>query len=175
MQHAPAFAAALMLGLKLAGPAEAIEPVAAAPVAVPSAIVQDLAGNPVDLKARLTNGEVTVLNFWATWCAPCKREMPTLAALQDAFADRPLQVLTLAMDRAGPDALRAFMTEAGAERLEILRDPIMEVSAPYGVTGLPITLVVNAEGYEVFRHAGLADWASPPVTDFLAGLLDATD
>ncbi len=175
MQHAPAFAAALMLGFQLAGPAEAIEPVAAAPVAVPSVIVQDLAGNPVDLEARLSNGEVTVLNFWATWCAPCKREMPTLAALQDAFADRPLQVLTLAMDRAGPDALRAFMADVGADRLEILRDPIMEVSAPYSVTGLPITIVVDIEGYEVFRHAGVADWASPPVTDFLAGLLDATD
>lgn len=175
MPHAPAFAAALMLGIHFAGQAEAIEPVAAAPVAVPSAIVQDLAGNSVDLEARLNNGEVTILNFWATWCAPCKREMPTLAALQDAFADRPLQVLTLAMDRAGPDALRAFMADVGADRLEILRDPIMAVSAPYSVTGLPITIVVDAEGYEVFRHAGVADWASPPVVDFLAGLLDATD
>lgn len=175
MQLAPALAAALMIGLQLGGPAEAIEPVAAAPVAVPSAIVQDLAGNPVDLQARLTGGDVTVLNFWATWCAPCKREMPTLAALQDAFADRPLKVLTLAMDRADPDALRAFMAEVGANRLEILRDPIMAASAPYGVTGLPITLVVDAGGYEVFRHAGFADWASAPVTDFLAALLDATD
>ena len=67
------------------------------------------------------------------------------------------------------------MAEVGAERLEILRDPVMAVSAPYGVTGLPITIVVDAEGNEVFRHAGFADWSAPPVTDFLDGLLDATD
>ena len=175
MQPAPALAAALLMAFGLSGPAEALEPVAAAPVAVPSAIVQDLAGNPVDLKERLTTGEVTVLNFWATWCAPCKREMPTLVALEDAFADRPLKVLTLAMDRAGPEALNAFMADVGAEQLEILRDPIMAVSAPYGVTGLPVTIVIDAEGGEVFRHAGFADWSSPIVTDFIAGLLDATD
>jgi len=174
MQPAPALAAALMIGLQLAGSAEAIEPVAAAPVAVPSAIVQDLAGNPVDLRARLTSGDVTVLNFWATWCAPCKREMPTLAALDEAFVDRSLQVLTVAMDRAGPDSLRAFTAEAGAERLEILRDPVMAVSTPYEVSGLPITIVIDAAGNEVFRHAGFADWSAKPVTDFLEQLLDAT-
>ena len=175
MRRALALAAAFMLSSAHARPAEAIEPVSAAPVAVPSAIVQDLAGLPVDLQARLTNGEVTVLNFWATWCAPCKREMPTLAALDEAFADRSLQVLTVAMDRAGPGSLRAFTAEAGAEGLEILRDPVMAVSEPYDVTGLPITIVVDAEGNEVFRHAGFADWSAKPVTDFLEALLNATD
>jgi len=175
MPTAPAYAAAILLGLGLVSPAAALEPVAATPVAVPSAIVQDLAGDPVDLRDRLTSGEVTVLNFWATWCAPCKREMPTLAALDEAFADQQLQVLTLAMDRAGPDSLRAFMAEVGAGRLEILHDPVMAVSTPYDVTGLPITIVVDAEGNEVFRHAGFADWSAPSVTEFLDGLLDATD
>jgi thiol-disulfide isomerase/thioredoxin len=152
--------------------AMAFEPVAGPPVAVPSVAVQDLDGREVDLAAALTTGEVVVLNFWATWCAPCKQEMPTLAALDAIFADRPLRVLTLAMDRAGPAALRSFMAEVGAERLEILHDPAMAVSQPFSVPGLPVTIVVDRTGHEVFRHAGFADWSTPVVVEFLEGLLD---
>lgn len=150
----------------------AFEPTANHPVAIASVTVQDLDGQPLDLKAHLTAGEVVVLNFWATWCAPCKQEMPTLAALATIFADRPLRVVTLAMDRAGPAALRAFMAEVGAEDLEILHDPKMAVSLPYDVRGLPITIVLDRNGDEVFRHAGFADWSTPAVVDFLEGLLD---
>jgi thiol-disulfide isomerase/thioredoxin len=150
----------------------AFEPAAGQPTAIASVSVQDLDGRELDLKDHLTTGEVVVLNFWATWCAPCKQEMPTLAALDELFADRPLRVVTLAMDRAGPPALRAFMAEVGAERLEILHDPKMAVSGPYAVRGLPVTIVVDRNGDEVFRHAGFADWSAPAVVEFLEGLLD---
>jgi thiol-disulfide isomerase/thioredoxin len=175
MQQAPALATALLLVLGLATPAVALELELREPVAVPSALIQDLAGEPVDLKDALATGKVVVLNFWATWCAPCKQEMPTLAALDAAFAERPLEVLTVAMDRAGPDSLRRFMAEVGAADLPILHDPKMAVSVPYGITGLPITLVVDGGGSEVFRHAGFADWSAPSVVAFLEELLDATD
>ena len=150
----------------------AFEPAAGQPTAIASVSVQDLDGRALDLKDHLTTGEVVVLNFWATWCAPCKQEMPTLAALDEMFADRPLRVVTLAMDRAGPLALRAFMAEVGAERLEILHDPKMAVSGPYAVRGLPVTIVLDHNGNEVFRHAGFADWSAPAVVEFLEGLLD---
>jgi thiol-disulfide isomerase/thioredoxin len=156
----------------LAPPVAAFEPAAGQPTAVASVSVQDLDGRELDLQDHLTTGEVVVLNFWATWCAPCKQEMPTLAALDEMFANRPLRVVTLAMDRAGPPALRAFMAEVGAERLEILHDPKMAVSGPYAVRGLPVTIVVDRNGHEVFRHAGFADWSAPAVVEFLEGLLD---
>ena len=172
MRHVPALftITAVLAGLPL--DVAAFEPAAGPPVAIASVAVQDLDGKPLDLKAHLATDEVVVLNFWATWCAPCKQEMPTLAALDTIFADRPLRVVTLAMDRAGPDSLRTFMAEVGAERLEILHDPRMAVSEPYAVRGLPITLVLDRNGDEVFRHAGFADWSAPAVVEFLEVLLD---
>jgi thiol-disulfide isomerase/thioredoxin len=172
MRHMPALATAILFGTALAHAASAIEPEAGPPTPIASVTVQDLAGNELDLQAALTTGEVVVLNFWATWCAPCKQEMPTLASLDQIFADRPLRVVTLAMDRAGPDALRAFMAEVGAERLEVLHDPIMAVSGPYAVRGLPVTIVIDRDGNEVYRHAGYADWSTPVVVEFLEGLLE---
>lgn len=173
MRHLAALLTVPALVLALgAGPSAAMSPVAGSPVELPSVTVQDLDGREVDLKAALDTGEVVVLNFWATWCAPCKQEMPTLAALDSLFADRPLRVVTVAMDRAGPAALRAFMAEVGAEQLEILHDPRMAVSGPYEIRGLPVTIVVDRSGDEVFRHAGFADWSAPDVVGFLESLLD---
>lgn len=166
--------AALALLLGLAAPAAALAPEVGEPVPVPSVEVQDMAGQGFDLASAVATGEVTVLNFWATWCAPCKREMPTLAALQEAFEGRPLRVVTLAMDGAGPDALAAFMAEVGAESLTIWRDPTMATSRPLDVPGLPVTLVIDGQGNEVFRHAGYADWNAPEIAAFLDQLLGDT-
>lgn len=171
MRVLPSLAAAAWLLASGIGQALAIEPELAEPVAVPAVTVQDLEGQPVELTTRLTTGEVIVLNFWATWCAPCKREMPTLVALAERFADRPLEVVTLAMDRAGRDKLEAFMAEIGAESLPILHDPAMATAAALGVRGLPVTLVIDGDGNEVYRHAGFADWSSPAVVAFLEALL----
>ncbi len=158
----------------LAAPALALQLEVSEPLPVPSVEIQDMAGQDFDLAAAVATGEVVVLNFWATWCAPCKREMPTLAALQDAFEGRPLVVRTLAMDRAGPEALRAFMADVDVNDLTIWRDPKMATAQPLAIPGLPVTIVIDGQGNEIFRHAGYADWAAPEIVAFLGGLLGDT-
>lgn len=170
----PLTAFALLVALLAARAAPALELAAGEPAPVPPVEIQDMAGQTFDLAAAVTTGEVVVLNFWATWCAPCKREMPTLAALQDEFDGRPLEVRTLAMDRAGPEALQAFMADIDVDDLTIWRDPKMATAQPLGIPGLPVTLVIDGQGNEVFRHAGYADWAAPEVVAFLEELLADT-
>ena len=68
-------------------------------------------------------GKVVVLNLWATWCAPCREEMPSLDRLQAQFADRDVVVLALSVDRAGPERVQQFLDEIGVKQLHVYRDP----------------------------------------------------
>ena len=113
-------------------------------------------------------GKWVVLNFWATWCAPCRAEMPALDRLQVA---RPgLVVVPVA---TGPNALPAisrFWKEAGITALTPLRDPDRSFSAAMGVLGLPVTVIVNPQGEEVARLIGDAAWDAPEVLAVLDAL-----
>jgi thiol-disulfide isomerase/thioredoxin len=136
--------------------------------ALPPLAMETPAGEVVGLDAFA--GRVVVLNLWATWCAPCKREMPTLAALQAAFDPDAVRVVALAIDRAGFDALRAFLAEVDAGSLHLLRDAEGAVARALEAPGLPVTLVIDGEGRQRFRHAGYADWSTPEVTAAIAEL-----
>ncbi len=104
-------------------------------------------------------GKPVLLNFWATWCAPCRKEMPTLAALQDAMGDK-VTVLTVATGRNPPEAITRFFDEIGVTNLPKATDPKQEMARAFGVLGLPITVILDAEGQEIARLQGDADWAS---------------
>lgn len=114
--------------------------------------------------ATLTGGghKLTVVNLWATWCGPCVREMPTLAALQTAFADRGVKVMALSVDRAED---RQFAAEELARlsggALQLYADPSYAVVYDIGdIKGFPTTILYDAAGREVGRiHE--TDWASP--------------
>lgn len=135
---------------------------------LPSLNLETAAGETVGLDAF--DGRVVVLNLWATWCAPCKREMPTLADLQAAFDPAAVRVVALAVDRSDFAALEAFLADLGADDLALVRDAEGAAARALEAPGLPVTIVVDAEGRERFRHAGYADWAAPEVLQAIGDL-----
>lgn len=107
-------------------------------------------------------GKVLLVNFWATWCAPCREEMPSLEALQAELGGEDFAVLTIASSRNPPPAIDKFFAEIGVETLPKLRDERMALARAMGVMGLPVTVLIDREGNEVARLIGDADWASEP-------------
>lgn len=115
-------------------------------------------------------GKWTVVNFWATWCPPCRHEMPSLDRLQAGRDD--LNVVTVATGRNAVPKIREFFEEEGIANLHALRDPDMALSRKVGVMGLPVTLILDPEGNIVGRLTGDAEWDSPEalaVFDALGG------
>ena len=115
-------------------------------------------------------GQWVVLNVWATWCAPCRKEMPSLQALDAAMGD-DFSVVTIATGRNSVDAINAFFNEAGVTTLPKLRDPKSELARNMGVLGLPLTVILNPEGQEAGRLIGDADWNSADAKAMLAALM----
>ncbi|MGZ3215545.1 TlpA disulfide reductase family protein [Paracoccus sp. T5] len=105
-------------------------------------------------------GKVVALNFWATWCAPCREEMPALDRLQAELGGEDFQVVTIATGRNAPDRIEAFFDEVGVTNLPILLDPRQKVARDMGVLGLPVTVLIDREGREVARYLGDAEWDS---------------
>jgi len=105
-------------------------------------------------------GQYVLLNFWATWCAPCRHEMPSLNALQQELGGEDFQVVTLATGRNPPQAIRRFFDEEGITDLTTYRDINQQIAREMGVLGLPITVILNPEGQEIGRLRGDADWFS---------------
>lgn len=105
-------------------------------------------------------GQIVVLNFWATWCAPCRKEMPALNALQKDFGGDDFQVVTVATGRQSPTAIRRFFDEEGIDALPRHRDPKQALAREMAVLGLPITVILNREGAEIARLQGDAEWHS---------------
>ncbi len=130
--------------------------------------VSDMAGAPVTLEP---DGETwRVVNFWATWCAPCRKEMPTLSALQEEIAPSPVEVLIVATGRNSPAAIDRFLSEEGISNLPGYRDPKQKLARAFGVMGLPVTLILNPQGEEVGRLIGDADWNSDSAMAILGAL-----
>ncbi|MFZ5721044.1 MAG: TlpA family protein disulfide reductase [Pseudomonadota bacterium] len=132
----------------------------------------DAAGKPV--KIADLKGKVVVMNIWATWCAPCVTEMPTLAKLQAAYADKPVEVVTVSIDSES-SAAKARLFIAQHDPLKFYHD--REMKLPFKLTppapGAPTTVIYGKDGLEVARVAGEADWAGPEarklVDEALAG------
>lgn len=164
--------AVLVLGAALAGgPAGAAELVLGEPKPLPEVIFQNAEGEEVALADF--RGQVVVLNLWATWCAPCRHEMPSLDRLQaEHGAGDDLEVIALSLDRGNSEKITLFYEEVGVTHLDIYRDPTAQASRALLAPGLPTTLVIDREGREIGRVLGPAEWDDE---DTLAKLREAVE
>jgi thiol-disulfide isomerase/thioredoxin len=127
------------------------------------------AGQALDLSAW--KGRVVVLNLWATWCAPCRKEMPDLAKLQQALGGPDFEVVALSVDRKGLAASEAFLKDINVTGLATYSEPEAKSLAALQALGLPATIVIDRQGQEAARLLGPADWASPEAQAMVKALL----
>jgi thiol-disulfide isomerase/thioredoxin len=118
-------------------------------------------------------GKVVLLNLWATWCAPCREEMPALDRLQAELGGPRFQVLALSVDQQGAPIARKFFAEAGVKSLELYVDSSGQAAFKLGAAGLPASLLLDASGREIARHLGPAKWDSPEAVGELRKRIEA--
>jgi len=106
-------------------------------------------------------GKVVLLNIWASWCVPCREEMPALDKLETELGDKHFAVVAVNIDKGGPDKARDFLAETGATHLPLYTEPSSKLFAALKAVGMPTTLVLDRDGREIGRLVGPADWASP--------------
>ena len=159
--------AALMLGLALAAApaaAEVLKPWTGG--ATPALELSDLRGT----KHRLADyrGKVVLVNFWATWCVPCREEMPSIERLRASLEGRPFVVL--AVNVAEPQSrIRKFL-EAVPVGFPVLLDQDSQTTRAWQAKLLPATYIVGTDGRIRYRHVGELDWSRPEVRDLILGL-----
>jgi thiol-disulfide isomerase/thioredoxin len=134
----------------------------------PRVLFQDPAGEPASLADF--RGKPVLLNLWATWCAPCVAEMPTLDAL--AARDGGIEVLTVSQDLNGAEKVGAFFAKRKFEMLEPYIDPELTLMSELGVTTLPTTILYDAEGREVWRMTGMEEWTGRRAAALIAEASD---
>ncbi len=116
-------------------------------------------------------GRTVMLNLWATWCAPCRKEMPDLAKLQKQLGGADFEVVALSLDRKGAEASTAFLKETGADNLITYVEPAGKSLAALQALGLPATMLIDRQGKEVGRLLGPADWSAPEVIELVKAVL----
>jgi thiol-disulfide isomerase/thioredoxin len=117
-------------------------------------------------------GKVVLLNIWATWCAPCRREMPTLERLQAELGGADFEVVALSIDRNRLPVVKEFYEELGLQELGMYVDASGKASRELSALGVPTTLLIDREGNELGRLAGPAEWDSPEMVRFIRSYIE---
>ncbi len=137
-------------------------------ILAPDFTLEDLSGKRVSLKSL--RGKVVFLNFWATWCVPCRQEMPTMEKLHRTFKEQGLEVVTVNF-REGKKEVRKFFDELGLT-FTVLLDRDGKVSEEYGAWSIPLSYFINRKGEFVGKVMGSREWDNNESRAFFKGLLD---
>jgi cytochrome c biogenesis protein CcmG/thiol:disulfide interchange protein DsbE len=135
----------------------------------PNFTFPDLNGQQVSLSDH--RGKVVLVNIWATWCPPCKEEMPSMQKLYEKFKGENFEILAVSIDSTGRDAVAPFMRTMNLT-FPALLDPKEEIRSLYGVTGVPESFIIDQDGIVVEKIIGPADWATPKVFLFFQHLIN---
>lgn len=131
----------------------------------PKTIFFDTGGKELTLSDF--NGRLTLVNFWATWCAPCRKEMPSLEVLSNQIGGDTFQVVTIATMRSSEEAVKKFFNDNNIIDLPKFRDPKGYLARASGVAALPLTILLDRNGNEISRLIGDADWAQDETIEFI--------
>lgn len=121
-------------------------------------------------------GKTVLLNFWATWCPPCRREIPLLERLAQPHGRQDLQVLAVAMDRDGRSIVQSYLNKLGIRHLDVFLDPLEAVATsnpakvgqvPFVLYGMPVSYLIDHDGVVIGYFPGEADWTSEPAQRLL--------
>jgi peroxiredoxin len=134
----------------------------------PNFRLEDLKGKKSELKHFI--GKVVFLNFWATWCGPCKEEMPSIEALYQKFKGKDFVFLAISVDYEGKNSVKEFI-EKKHYTFPVLLDPKCKVFDLYEVKGIPTTILIDKNGSIVGKTTGPRDWNSPEAISLLNSLL----
>ena len=157
--------AGVALGLKLKPEIFPVEVGSSAPTFAATDLANNRRVNLTDYK-----GQVVLLNIWATWCEPCKVEMPSLEQLQKDLGPEGLKIVAVSIDEGGPDVVRQYARDLGLT-FEILHDQSGRIKQIYQATGVPETFVINREGRIEKKVIGATDWDAAVNKDLVRRLL----
>ena len=135
--------------------------------AAPDFTVKALDGKDVTLSSL--KGSVVLVNFWATWCPPCKEEIPSMIRLNQAMAGKAFRMLAISIDEGGKEAVDNFFK--GSKELPVYLDTDAKTSQLYGTTGVPETFIVDKQGTIQKKIVGGMDWSAPEVIAYMDDLL----
>ena len=137
---------------------------------VPEVKFLDTEGNPLSLKSF--RGKIVAVHFWATWCMPCRDELPTVDAAQNQFGGEDFTFLPLSVDRDGAELVQKYYADNGIQYLPNYIDDGMTAAQALRVNGIPYTILLNREGMEIARILGDRDWSTPDATQLMRRLIE---
>ena len=139
------------------------------PQPIDSLEVSDINDNRTDILNEDFN--LLLINFWATWCSPCTKEMPSLNELQSKFEKNQLKIVTIATGRNNPNKIVNFFEEYNLSNLENYRDPKGKLALDLGVIGLPFSIIISRDKKDIARLIGPIDWSKKEVEDLFLELI----